>query len=103
MPVYKSHLNDVEDVDVVCNIPVLPLKTKFRGPGGVAEKGTKDIVDEAILFFRANIFMSEFQTEGNADNLLIYLTLCIQVFFTICIDKFCLQVTRSYMNTCPHS
>ena len=38
-----------------------------------------DIVDEAITFFRANVFFRNFDIKSPADKLLIYLTLYINV------------------------
>ncbi|KAK8916759.1 Actin-related protein 2/3 complex subunit 3 [Platanthera zijinensis] len=38
-----------------------------------------DIVDEAISFFRANVFFRNFDIRSSADKLLIYLTLYINV------------------------
>lgn len=38
-----------------------------------------DIVDEAITFFRANVFFRNFDIESPADKLLIYLTFYINV------------------------
>ena len=38
-----------------------------------------DIVDEAISFFRANVFFSNFDVKSSADKLLIYLTFYINV------------------------
>jgi len=38
-----------------------------------------DIVDEAITFFRANVFFTNFDIKSPADKLLIYLTFYINV------------------------
>lgn len=38
-----------------------------------------DIVDEAITFFRANVFFRNFDIQSSADKLLIYLTFYINV------------------------
>lgn len=38
-----------------------------------------DIVDEAITFFRANVFFRNFDIKSSADKLLIYLTFYINV------------------------
>lgn len=38
-----------------------------------------DVVDEAITFFRANVFFRNFDIQSPADKLLIYLTLYINV------------------------
>lgn len=40
---------------------------------------TTDIVDEAITFFRANVFFRNFDIKSPADKLLIYLTFYINV------------------------
>uniref|UniRef100_M0ZUL4 ARP2/3 complex 21 kDa subunit n=1 Tax=Solanum tuberosum TaxID=4113 RepID=M0ZUL4_SOLTU len=44
-----------------------------------SEDATSDIVDEAITFFRANIFFKNFDYKSSADKLLIYLTLYINL------------------------
>lgn len=38
-----------------------------------------DVVDEAITFFRANVFFRNFDIQSSADKLLIYLTFYINV------------------------
>ena len=40
--------------------------------------GSFDIIDEAILYFRANVFFKNFAIEGDADKVLVYLTVFIQ-------------------------
>lgn len=40
---------------------------------------TTDIVDEAITFFRANVFFRNFDIKSPADKLLIYLTFYINI------------------------
>jgi hypothetical protein len=37
----------------------------------------QDIVDEAITYFRANVLFKNYEFLGDADKLLMYLTLCI--------------------------
>jgi len=76
MPAYNSRFNK-EEVNVVGQIPILPLGTRFRGPAPPTPKDKKDIIDEAIRYFRANVLMASIDLKGDADNLLIYLTLCI--------------------------
>ncbi|KAB5551889.1 hypothetical protein DKX38_009200 [Salix brachista] len=43
------------------------------------ENDRTDIVDEAILFFRANVFSRNFDIQSPADKLLVYLTFYINV------------------------
>ena len=40
---------------------------------------TPDIIDEAITFFRANVFFKNFDIQSPADKLLVYLTFYINV------------------------
>ena len=60
------------------NLALLPLKTKFRGPAphGVVD-GDKDIIDEALYYFKANVFFKSYEVKGPSDRVLIYLTLYI--------------------------
>lgn len=91
-----------EGITKACGCPLLPLKSHIKGPAPVSEQGihhlrmweTKDhfhdcclyiyadrtdIVDEAITFFRANVFFTNFPIKSPADKLLIYLTFYINV------------------------
>ena len=62
---------------------LLPLKTRVRGPAPPAEDEKRDdIVDEALYFFKANVFYRNFEFKGNADRtlcyLILYVTDCLQ-------------------------
>jgi actin related protein 2/3 complex subunit 3 len=60
-------------------MPILPLKTKFKGPAPPAQDpSADDIIDEALNYFKANCMFRTFEVKGNADRLLIYVTLYIQ-------------------------
>ena len=37
--------------------------------------GTMDVVEEALYYFRANVFFRNFEMKGAADRVLVYLTL----------------------------
>ena len=56
----------------------MPLKTKIQGPAPKAETEGDDIIDEAITQFRANIFFKNYEVQGPADKVIIYLTVYIQ-------------------------
>jgi actin related protein 2/3 complex subunit 3 len=60
---------------VIGSIPLLPLKTKYKGPAPQAQPNEEDIIDETLTTFKANILFRNFEVKGNADRLLIYLTL----------------------------
>jgi actin related protein 2/3 complex subunit 3 len=70
---------DEEGVTKACGCPLLPLKSHIKGPAPVSEQDKTDIVDEAITFFRANVFFTNFDIKSPADKLLIYLTFYINV------------------------
>ncbi|KAJ6699851.1 ARP2/3 COMPLEX 21 KD SUBUNIT [Salix purpurea] len=75
--VHHSSFVDEEGVKKACGCPLLPLKSHIKGPAPVSDR--TDIVDEAILFFRANVFSRNFDIQSPADKLLVYLTLYINV------------------------
>ena len=49
----------------------------------VAETSDEDIIDEALVYFKPNIFFREFEIKGPADRTLIYLTF----YITECLRK----------------
>ncbi|KAE9462671.1 hypothetical protein C3L33_05425, partial [Rhododendron williamsianum] len=79
VPVYHSSFVDDEQITKACGCPLLPLKSHIKGPAPVSDQDRTDIVDEAITFFRANVFFRNFDIKSSADKLLIYLTFYINV------------------------
>nr|CAD2125718.1 unnamed protein product [Meloidogyne enterolobii] len=85
MPAFHSKFNlDADNVDqkspqsLVGNMAILPLKTSFRGPATRIDDSTyEDVIDEALLYFRPNVFFRNFEIKGPADRTLIYLFLYI--------------------------
>lgn len=72
---------------MIGNFPLLPLRTKTRGPAYVLPQPAEplpayespdpdsesyDILDEIISLFRANTFFRNFEIQGPADRLLVY-------------------------------
>jgi len=74
---YHSSFNELAEVRQICNMSLLQIKTKQKGPAPVQTSADVDIVDEAIETFRANIMFRNFEVKGGADRLLLYLTLYI--------------------------
>ena len=72
---YHSAFNKETQHEIVCGLPVLPLK---GGSGPAPKTADSDIVDEAITLFRATILFKNFKPEGPADKLVVYLTCFIQ-------------------------
>ncbi|OAF71607.1 Arp2/3 complex subunit [Intoshia linei] len=61
---------------VIGDTALLPLRTKIRGPA-VKTNENYDIIDEVLLFFKANILFKSFTIQSEADRTLIYITLYI--------------------------
>lgn len=74
MPAYHSKFTNPPKL--VGNMALLPLRTTYKGP---APKDTSDfdIIDEAIYYFKANIFFRNYEIKSEADRTLIYITLYI--------------------------
>ncbi|KAG4959750.1 hypothetical protein AAZX31_13G146800 [Glycine max] len=77
--VYHSSFVNEDGVSRACGCSLLPLKSHIKGPAPVSDQDRTDIVDEAITFFRANVFFRNFDIKSPADKLLIYLTFYINV------------------------
>ena len=89
MPSYHSVFNKKENLKKLCGIPVFEFKekktptldhTKLKVDLKQIEL---DIIDEAIIYFRANVLFKNFNIEGDADKLLVYIT----VFIQKCLEK----------------
>ena len=89
MPSYHSVFNKLENLKKLCGIPVFDFKekktptldhTKLKVDLKQIEL---DIIDEAIIYFRANVLFKNFNIEGDADKLLVYIT----VFIQKCLEK----------------
>ncbi|CAI7600415.1 unnamed protein product [Penicillium pancosmium] len=97
MPAYHSIFLEDRDVPVIGNFPILPLRTRTRGPAytlptlppntadiDVApDSESYDCVDEILSLFRANVLFRNFEINGPADRMLIYGTL----FVSECLGK----------------
>nr|KAF6463974.1 actin related protein 2/3 complex subunit 3 [Rousettus aegyptiacus] len=75
MPAYHSSLMD-PDTKLIGNMALLPIRSQFKGPAPRETKDT-DIVDEAIYYFKANVFFKNYEIKNEADRTLIYITLYI--------------------------
>ncbi|EEQ84543.2 actin like protein 2/3 complex, subunit 3 [Blastomyces dermatitidis ER-3] len=86
MPAYHSIFLHEADVPTIGNFPLLPLRTRTRGPAytlpplapGTAEfnidpdSESYDCLDEILSLYRANTFFRNFEIKGPADRMLIY-------------------------------
>lgn len=77
MPAYHS---SKEFNTCVANMGLMPLRqaTKFRGPAPRLPPDQQDVIDEALYYYRANIFFKNYEIKSEADRTLIYVTLYIQ-------------------------
>lgn len=84
---YNSVFNADPSPRLIGNFPLLPLRTKTRGPAYTLpypqpplpahespdpDSESYDVVDEVLALFRANTFFRNFEIQGPADRLLIY-------------------------------
>ena len=75
---YHSEFNS-DNVNTLCGIAFLPLKTTCNGPAEVLPPSdTDDIIDETLGYFRAQMFFKNFEVKGPADKTMIYITVFIQ-------------------------
>ena len=84
MPAYHSKFNELEGTRSIGGVSILPLKALHsKGVATHADAEEKDIIDETLEYFRANMLFTQFDIQGDADRLLIYLT----AFSAECIKK----------------
>jgi hypothetical protein len=83
---YNSIFNEEASPQLIGNFPLLPLRTKVRGPAYTLpldpslpaylspdpDSESYDALDEILSLFRANTFFRNFEIQGPADRLLIY-------------------------------
>ncbi|CAK9295798.1 unnamed protein product [Gordionus sp. m RMFG-2023] len=91
MAYHSSFIN--EDISI-CNIALLPLRTTFKGPATKDADLKYDVIDEALYYFKANIFLKNFPIQSNADRVLIYLML----YVSECLKKMqkCLNKNQAF-------
>ena len=79
MPAYHSAIS-IQGVRRIGNVAILPIKCSVRGPGTCLPKDSPqaDVIDEALAYFKANVFFRTYEIKSDADRVLIYLTLYIQ-------------------------
>ncbi|KAE8326435.1 actin-related protein 2/3 complex subunit 3 [Aspergillus sergii] len=97
MPAYHSVFLQDQGIPVIGNFPVLPLRTRTRGPAYTlpplpanvpdteiaVDSESYDCVDEILSLFRANVLFRNFEINGPADRMLIYGIL----FISECLGK----------------
>ncbi|KAN0068934.1 Actin-related protein 2/3 complex subunit 3 [Elaphomyces granulatus] len=86
MPAYHSIFLEDHDVSLIGTFPILPLRTRTRGPAYTLpalppsesdididpNSESYDCVDEILSLFRANVLFRNFEIKGPADRMLIY-------------------------------
>ena len=69
---YHSSLGEKNaSLQTVGNMALLPLRTQFRGPALAECKDDMDVIDEAIYYFRANVFFRFYEIK--VQNIYYYL------------------------------
>lgn len=84
--VYHSKIVNPE-AKRVGNFALFTFRTKVRGPISILDnKDTidqMDIIDEALYYFKANVFFKTYEITGDSDRVMIYLIL----YITECLKK----------------
>jgi actin related protein 2/3 complex subunit 3 len=83
MPSYHSIFNEIQ-YPTACGIPLIEFK--FNKLPDIDPSKLKsslseidlDIIDESLIYFRANVLFKNFPIRGDADKLLVYITVYIQ-------------------------
>ena len=95
MPSYHSKL---EPSQTIGNIAFLTFKTKFRGPVTCVKptdlNQDNDIVDEALSYFKPNVFFKSYEIQSESDRVIIYLTL----YITECLKRLQRCITKEQVN-----
>jgi len=82
MPAYHSSFGSGNER--LGNLALLPIKTTQRGPAACLPPSQEaDIIDEALYYFKANVFFRTYEIKSESDRVLIYLTL----YITECLKK----------------
>lgn len=63
VPVQAYHCNMTHPGSVVGNMAMLPLRTKYRGPAPLMAGDGIDVVDEALQYFKANVFFRTYEVK----------------------------------------
>jgi len=74
---------------------LLPLRTKHRGPAPMMAGEGMDVIEEALQYFKANVFFRTYEVKGEVDRTLIYVTL----YITECIKKLAKCKDKNHGNT----
>eukprot|EP00121_Abeoforma_whisleri_P016672 Awhi_evm1s15288 len=82
MPAYHSEIENVDSFKTVGNLVLLPIKTSHKGPAPRGGPNDEDIIDEAMKYYRANVFFKHYEIKSASDRVLIYITLFIQACIT---------------------
>ncbi|KMU73092.1 ARP2/3 complex subunit [Coccidioides immitis RMSCC 3703] len=86
MPAYHSIFLQEPNEQTIGNFPILPLRTRTRGPAYTLptlpagssdadidpDSESYDCIDEILSLYRANTFFRNFEIKGPADRMLIY-------------------------------
>jgi len=80
MPAYHSQF--LNPPKLLGNMALLSLRTTFKGPAP-KDNADFDIIDEALYYFKANVFFKNYEIKSEADRTLIYITL----YITECLKK----------------
>lgn len=74
------HSSFTESNATIGNMALLPIKTEFRGPAPPLNNKDIDIIDEALNFFKANVFFRTYEIK-------VYQVQCCFIIFNFIENK----------------
>lgn len=76
---YHSTLTDY--TQSVGNLALLPIRTTFRGPAPINPKIELDIIDEALNYFKANVFFRFYEIKVTFTWIILLFNYTIKIMF----------------------
>lgn len=70
----------MESSQLIGNMAVLGIKTQYRGPAPIIQdKNTMDIIDEALFYFKANVFFRTYEIKVGVLHLRLRILLSVRI------------------------
>lgn len=88
---YHSTLTDY--TQSVGNLALLPIRTTFRGPAPINPKIELDIIDEALNYFKANVFFRFYEIKVTFTWIILLFNYTIKIMF---MKKHCIFTTTQF-------
>lgn len=61
------HSSFVNCQQIIGNVAILPIRTQCRGPAPLQATPENDIIDEALYYFKANVFFRTYEIKVSTE------------------------------------